>query len=143
MADFDKIVRDRQKLIRREIDRRRIAIKSIQLDGGWKEPSTVLSYFPADPDREPSTMSVASLYRLIEGKALPADLLSLLLPDGWQIVRAPENVDHDAISDWAETYNAKKLAAHRKDSECEELIGPKEHDELTGIVLAFPGVAAA
>jgi hypothetical protein len=62
MADENIIVRDRQKLIRREMDRRGIAIKAVQLDGGWEAPSTVLSWFPADENKEPQTMSVAGLY---------------------------------------------------------------------------------
>jgi hypothetical protein len=73
---------------------------------------------------------------------LPDELLSLLLPEGRKIVRVPENVDHDAIGAWAEAYAAKKLAAHRADSECQERIGPNERADLDATVVQFPGVAA-
>lgn len=56
-------------------------------------------------------------------------------------MRAPEGIDHDAISDWAEHYTAKKLAAHRKDSECAEQLGPKELADLNSTVAAFPVAA--
>jgi hypothetical protein len=143
MRDENTIVRERQRFIRREMDRRGIALKQVQLDGGWDTPSTVASYFPADPAKEPATMSVASLYRLLTTKALPADLLSLLLPADFAIVRVPEGVDYDEIAEWAETYTAKKLAAHRADSECQEQIGPNESAELDAVVVAFPGKVAA
>lgn len=132
MSDFDNIVRERQKLIRREIDRRRIPIKAIQLDGGWKEPTTVLSYFPADDNATPATMSVASLYRLIEGKALPVDLLSLLLPAGFAIVHVPENIDHDEADQACRDYADAKAAAHHPESEAGRDIGPREDNVLRG-----------
>lgn len=131
MRDENSIVRERQLLIRREMDRREIAIKAVQLDGGWKDPSTVLSYFPnPEGKKEPATMSVAALYRLISTKALPIDLLSLLLPDGYQIVRVPEEVDHNEFADWVHEYLAEKARAHRPDSEDGPAIGPGEHNAL-------------
>lgn len=130
MFDEVKIVRDRQRLIRREMDRRHIPMKAVQLDGGWETPSTVLSYFPADEQREPAVMSVASLYRLLAKGALPADLLSLLLPDGFQIVRAPEALDHDEIADLMADYLATKNGAHHPDSEAGRDIGPAEAQAL-------------
>lgn len=143
MRDENSIVRERQRFIRREMDRRGIAIKAVQLDGGWETSSTVLSYFPASDEKEPATMSVAALYRLLETKALPADLLSLLLPEGHAIVKVPEGIDHDEIAAWTECYSAKKLAAHRADSECQERIGPSEKADLDATVVRFPGSAAA
>ena len=138
MNDENNIVRDRQKLIRREMERRHIAIKAVQLDAGWETPSTVLSYFPGDPDKVPATMSVAALYRLLKTNALPVDLLSLLLPDGFQIVRAAEDIDHDELCDWAESYVATKTKAHRADSPLGPEIAPCEKNELDGKVCALP-----
>lgn len=143
MLDENTIVRNRQKLIRRAMTSRGILIKQVQIDGGWETPSTVASYFPEDPDKEPHTMSVAALYRLIEKKALPDDLLSLLLPEGHLIVKVPSGIDHDAIAEWVAEFTACKLAAHRHDSECAEQIGPGEKAALDKIVVAFPGSEAA
>jgi hypothetical protein len=111
-----------------------LTFKRVQLASGIP-PSTLRTYTEGKAE-----MPLSALYRLVG--IVPDELLSMLLPDGRLIVRMPEGIDHDAIAEWSEKYNAKKLAAHRKDSECEEMIGPTEHDELTGIVLEFPGVAA-
>lgn len=142
MPDYDKIVRDRQALIRRQMDERRITVKQVQYDGGWDSPSTVLSYFPADPDKQPATMSVASLFRLLETGALPSELISLLMPDGFQIVRVPEGIDHDEVEKAARDFLAAKVEAHHPDSEAGREIGPKEHSRLTGKAVELVAVAA-
>lgn len=143
MRDENTIVRERQMLIRREMDRNGISIKAVQLDGGWKTPSTVLSYFPnPEGTEEPATMSVAALYRLLRTKALPAQLLSLLLPDGYQIVEVPEDVDHDEFAECVHGYLAQKAKAHRPDSEAGPAIGPTEHKALCGKVVELRSKAA-
>ena len=116
MADYDKIVRERQGLIRRQMDAQRITIKQVQYDGGWESASTVLSYFPADAEKVPATMSVAALFRLLETKALSAELLSLLLPEGHAIVRVPEGIDLDDFEEVMRDILATKAKAHRPDS---------------------------
>lgn len=141
MRNADKIVRERQKAMRREIDRRGISIKAVQFDGGWDNASTVLSYFPADQSREPAVMSVAALYRLFD--ALPTDLLSMLLPDGFQIVRAPEAINHDELCELANEYIAAKNRAHHPDSEAGRDLGPNEKSSLDGVVVQMVGSAAA
>lgn len=128
--DDNRIVRDRQRLVRREMDRRGISIKAVQLDGGWSNPSTILSYFPADEHAEPATMSVAALFRLLRTKALPSDLLSLLLPDGHVIVQVPENIDYDAISTACRDFIDSKERAHHPESEAGRDLGPTEKGEL-------------
>lgn len=130
MADANKIVRERQKAIRREIDRRGIAIKAIQLDAGWDTPSTVLSYFPGNPEVEPAVMSVSALYRLIDTKALPAELLSMLLPAGFAIIQVPEGINHEELATAAAEYLAAKNAAHHPESEAQRDIGPNEKRAL-------------
>lgn len=142
MADANKIVRERQKAIRREIDRRGIAIKAIQLDAGWDTPSTVLSYFPGNPDVEPAIMSVAALYRLIDTKALPAELLSMLLPDSHAIVRVPEGINLDELADDFADFLAAKNACHHPESEAGREIGENERKLLTGKALKLVAVAA-
>lgn len=116
MADYDNIVRERQKAIRREIDRRDLSIKAIHMDGGWETPSTVLSYFPADELKQPATMSVAALFRLLKTNAVPTELLSLLMPDGFAIVRTPEGINHDEIEEAARDFLATKGRAHHPES---------------------------
>jgi hypothetical protein len=142
MGDESKIVdiiRDRQRAMRREIDRRQILMKVVAADSGLSY-STLLTYFPAHKDVTPVQIPGSAIFALTGH--LPADILSLLLPAGHLIVRIPEAIDHDEIAAWAEEYNARKLAAHRADSECQEQIGPTERRELDSIVVAFPGKAA-
>lgn len=142
MADSVTIIRERQYVIRREMDRRSIALKAVALDSGIPYP-TLLSYFPEQGTREPAQIPGGAIYALCEGKALPADLLSLLLPDGWQIVRAPEAIDHDALCDLAGQYIAQKHAAHHPESELGREIGPNEDRGLTGVVVQFAAQVAA
>ncbi len=135
------IIRERQRTIRREIDRRGISLKGVSFDAKVQY-ETLLTYFPGG-DREPATIPGSAIYALCEGEALPTDLLSLLVPDGWQLVKVAENVDHDAIAAWSEQYSARKLAAHRADSECAEQLGPTELADLDSKVAAFPVARAA
>lgn len=141
MRDANTIVRDRQLAIRREMDRRGVTLKAVSFDSGIGYPTTV-SYFPGEKDREPATLNLAGLYMLLEGDALPLDLLSMLLPDGFQIVRAPEEIDHDALCHLANEYVAMKHAAHHPDSEAGREIGPNEEAALSGKVVQFVGLAA-
>lgn len=143
MHDENNIVRDRQRLIRREMDRRHISVKAVQLDGGWEHPSTVLSYFPADGDREPATMSLAAFYRLAERGALPLDLLNLLLPDGLALVRKPEGIDHDELADAFADYLHHKNAAHHPESPAGRDIADCERSTLDSKVVHLPIVKAA
>jgi hypothetical protein len=112
-----------------------LTLKAISLDSklGY---TTVQSYAKGE-----AVMSIASLFKLVG--VIPDELLSLLLPDGRSIVRVPDNIDHDALCEWADKYVATKIAAHRKDSECEEQIGPGEKAALDGIVVQFPAGKAA
>lgn len=131
MHDENSVVRTRQLAVRREMDRRGIAIKAVQFDGGWDHASTVMSYFP-NPEglKEPATMSVAALYRLLASGALPTDLLSLLLPDGFQIVKAPESVDHDEIAEVIQDFLRTKERAHHPDSPAGREISECEDQDL-------------
>ncbi len=142
MQRESSIVRDRQLVIRREIDRRGIALKAVAMDSRIPY-TTLLSYFPGERDKEPAQIPGGAIYALCEGQALPADLMSLLLPEGWQIVRVAEGVDHDAVADWADKYTREKLAAHRVDSVDGEHISDCERKQLDSIVAAFPVKVAA
>jgi hypothetical protein len=140
IKDSVAIIRARQLAIRREIDRRGIALKAVSYDSGIPY-ETLLTYFPAEGSREPAQIPGGAVYALCDGNALPADLLSLVLPDGWQIVRAPEAINHDALCELAMEYVAKKAAAHHPESEMGREIGPNEDADLTGTVVQFRAAA--
>jgi hypothetical protein len=140
MCEHDSVVRERQMAIRREMIRRGISVKQVQLDGEWKNPSTVLSHFPnPDGDQEPATMSVATLYRLIATKALPTELLSMLLPDGFAIVPAPEGVDYDEISSVCRDFISEKDRFHHPESEAGRDLGPTEQARLATNIVTLRG----
>ncbi|MBO9624144.1 MAG: hypothetical protein J7500_15660 [Sphingomonas sp.] len=141
MSDANSIVRERQLVIRREIDRRGIALKAVALDSNLPY-TTILSYFPGEKDKTPATIPASAIFAICEGDALPADLISLLLPNGWLAVKAPETIDHDELCTLAEEYVTKKTAAHRLDSECGRDIGPNEDASLTATVVQLRAAAA-
>lgn len=141
MRDSVTIIRTRQAAIRREIDRRGIALKAVAFDSGIQY-ETLLTYFPVDGGRDPAQIPGGAIYALCEGSALPADLLSLLLPAGWQMVRVPEGIDHDELCNHLVDYLATKQAAHHPDSECGPAIGPVEKSQLDSKVTHIRAIAA-
>lgn len=140
-GDNVTIIRQRQTDIRREMDRRGIALKAVSFNSGIGY-ETLQSYFPAPGSREPAQIPGGAVFALCDGEALPADLLSLLVPDGWQIVRAPEAINHDELSEHLVDYLATKQAAHHPDSECGPAIGPKERAQLDSKVVQITAAAA-
>lgn len=76
-----------------------------------------------------SVMNIAALNGYAEAGVYP-ELLSLLLPDGFQIVKTPEGINHDEITDLMHDYLKTKSAAHHPESEDGREIGPKERDAL-------------
>lgn len=139
MRDANSIVRERQLIIRRELDRRGISLKGIAFDAGISY-STVVSYFPGEKDKEPHTVSGAALYRL--AGVLPDDLFSLLLPDGFQVVRVPEGVDHDEFETMARDFLAAKGKAHHPDSPGGRELSDCERADLDGKAAALRAVVA-
>lgn len=132
MHDESKIVgiiRARQCAMRREIDRRGIAMKAVAMDSGIKY-ETLLTYFPADENKTPVQIPGSAIYALTGH--LPADILSLLLPAGHVIVQAPEEVDHDKIAECLHDYLQAKERAHHPESEAGREIGPGEDNVLRG-----------
>lgn len=130
MSDKSNIMRDRQLAVRREIDRRGIALKAIAFDSGLGM-SVLLSYFP-NPDgvRTPAVIPMSAVFSLIEGEALPLDLLSLLLPAGFMLVAVSEEHDFHEVTGWMQDFLATKASYHRPDSENAEAIGPQEAEAL-------------
>jgi hypothetical protein len=140
MRDSSSIVRilkDRQCAMRREMDRRGIAMKAVSFDSGIPY-STLLSYFPeAEAKAVPALMPVSAQYALCG--AIPEDILSQLLPDGRRIVRVPEMLDHDEISEAVQDYLQTKERAHHPESEEGREIGPNEDAHLSGKFAVIAG----
>lgn len=115
-----------------------LSLKAISLDSGIPY-STLRSY--AGHNGDTAEMSVSAVYKLIG--VIPDELLSLLLPEGRAIVRAPEAVDHDALCEAVEDYLQAKMAAHRADSPAGPAICPeKEKPELDAKVVTIGALAA-
>lgn len=133
------IIRARQSAMRREMDRRGIAMKVIAQDSGI-EYATLLTYFPADKDKVPAQIPGSAIYALTGH--IDADILSLLLPTGHLIVRAPEAINHDEIAAAMHDFLQTKERAHHPDSEDGREIGPNEDNVLRGKFSRVSGQAA-
>lgn len=130
MRDETTIIRERQLAIRRELDRRGIPLKVIAFDSGIKY-DTLLSYFPGG-ERIPAEMPCSAAFALCG--VLPDDLLNLLAPDGFAIVRVPAGIDYDQISHHCRDYIQTKDEAHHPESEAGRDLGPTEQAKLLSIV---------
>lgn len=132
MPDKIEIVRERQRAIRREMMRRRISPDVVAIDSLLSK-SSVAGYFPNPDGKVPVTaITVAALFALLETNALPLDLLSLLLPDGFAIVPKPDHIDHDELMAACTEFVAAYGAARHPDSEDGIAIGPREAAKLDG-----------
>lgn len=126
-------MRDRQaRVFRMALDPQRygLTLKMISADSGIGYDS-LRNYAAGE-----TIMPITAIDCLID--VIPDELLSLLFSSGRVIIKIPENINHDDIATWADSYTAKKIAAHRQDSECEERIGPTEKAELDAMVVQFP-----
>lgn len=133
-----EIVRSLQRTIRNQLDQRGFSLKAAGYDSGIGY-TTLVSYFTNAKDAKPSALTVAALRRLVG--VLPTELLSILLPDGFHIVRAPEGIDHDRLAELMAEYLAAKNAAHHPDSEAGREIGPGEDAVLTGKLVQLRAAA--
>lgn len=118
-----------QQTIFREACHRGNTLKAIALDSG-NGYTTVQSWANGS-----AVMSIAGMFSLVE--IIPDDLLSMLLPDGRQIVRVPENLDHDEIETACRDFLAAKGQAHHPDSPAGREIAPCEKDVLDRKVVAL------
>lgn len=141
MCDGSTIVRQRQLVVRREMERRGISLKAVSLDSGIPY-NTLASYLPADQYADPAQIPGGAIYSLIAGKALPLDLVSLLMPEGVQIVRVSEDLDHDTIGDLCREYLETKGKAHRADSPNGRDLSACEIDALNVAYLPLKGKVA-
>ena len=138
MCHSTRIVKHRQLGIRREMGRRGISLTQVAQDSGVPLPS-ISTYFPANRDADPAMIPMAVVFALVDTQALPEDLLSQLLPDGVQFVRASDEIDHNAIAALCIDYLADLNTARHPESEAGEAIGPKEGERLDSKVTAIGG----
>jgi hypothetical protein len=115
ISDANEIVRARQAAIRRELDRRGIALKAVGFDSGIPY-ATLLTYFPQEGGARPVMLPAAAIYALTNGKAIPLDLLSLLVPAGYAVIALPDGLDLDELDAACRAVVAEKAKAHRSDS---------------------------
>lgn len=137
MSDGSTIIKRAQIAVRQEMDRRGISLKVVAADAGIPY-ATLASYLPADRLAEPAQIPGGAIYSLAAGNALPSDLLSLLVPDGWAIIRAPEGVNHDELADAMADYLHTKNAAHHPESPAGREISDCERAMLDGKVVHLP-----
>jgi hypothetical protein len=133
MLDDNAIMREALLAIRLELDARGIPLK-VCASKAKVSYSTFLSWFPAGGT--PQIPSLAALPGL--ARALPGDLLSLLVPDGFHIVPGPEGVDYDDIAARCLDYAAEHARARHPESECGVDIGPGEQSRLDAKVAYLP-----
>lgn len=133
MRDDNAIIRDALLAVRQQLDLRGLSMKVCASKAGVSY-STFLSWFPASGT--PQIPSLACFHALL--KALPIDLASLLVPDGWQLVRVPVGVDHDELAEAFADYLHEKNAAHHPLSENGRDLGPTETEKLTGKIVRLP-----
>ena len=76
-----------------------------------------------------SVMNMAAFNGYAEA-GVDTELLSLLLPDGFQVIKTPEGIDHNDIALILHDYLKAKAAAHHPDSEDGPAIGPNEQRAL-------------
>ena len=122
-----------QQTIFREACHRGNTLKAIALDSG-NGYTTVQSWAKGE-----AVMSIAGMFSLVE--IIPDDLLSMLLPDGRQIVRVPENLDHDEIETACRDFLAAKGQAHHPESPAGREIAPCEQEALNRKVVALRAAA--
>lgn len=133
MTDENAIMRASLSAIRAELDKRGIPMKVCAANAGVSY-STFLSWFPAPGgERDPQIPSLAVLPAL--ARALPGDLLSYLVPDGFHIVPDPDGVDYDDFAKGCRAFLACKDDAHHPESEAGREIGVGENAVLSGHVV--------
>ena len=134
-ADVDISARQKrvQQSVFLEANNRGLTIKVIHFDTGISQ-DTLRSWA-----RGEAVMSIAGLFGLVG--VIPDDLLSMLLPDGRQIVCVPENLDHDEIETACRDFLAAKGQAHHPDSPAGREIAPCEKDVLDRKVVALKAAA--
>jgi len=116
-----------QQTVFREAQARGLTLKVIAIDSG-------LGYTTVQSE---AAMSLPALVKLIG--VIPADLISMLFPDGWQLVPVPEDINHDEFCDLITDYRHMKDDAHRPESPAGRDLSPCELDKLDRKVAQIRG----
>lgn len=140
MCAGSKIIRDRQKAIRREMTRRSILLKQVFFDSGIPL-QTLATYFPEDPNKQPAQIPGGAIYSLVSGEALPPDLLDLLMPEGVIILRTTGELDHNEVALRVTEYQTTLAKARHPDSPAKEKISDCEQEDLDAKVARIGGGA--
>lgn len=133
MRDETTIMRETLLAIRQELDKRGAVHKVLAAKAGVGT-TTWFSWFPAAGT--PQVPSLAALPGL--ARALPSDLLSLLVPDGFHVVPDPEGLDYDDFAAGCRAYLDAKDRAHHPDSPAGRDIADCEREELDAKVVQLP-----
>lgn len=111
-----------------------LTIKLIASDSGLGYDS-VRNYAAGDTQM-PFTAFVALV------GVIPNELLSLLLPEGHQVVRVPDGIDHDELEEAARDFLAAKGKAHHPDSPAGRELSACEVVSLSARAVKMAAVAA-
>lgn len=133
MRDENAIMRENLTAIRLELDARGLHLKACAAKAGVSY-STFLSWFPAGGT--PQVPSLAALPGL--ARALPGDLLSLLVPDGFHIVPDPGGLDYDEFAAGCRAYLEAKDRAHHPESPAGRDIADCEQAALNSVIVQLP-----
>lgn len=133
MLDDNAITREVLLHIRQQLDQRGVPLKVCAGKAGVSY-STFISWFPADG--KPQIPSIAALRGL--AKALPGDLLSMLVPDGFHIVPDPGGIDYDDFAARCLDFASEHAKARHPLSEWGVDIGPGEQSRLDSKVVHLP-----
>lgn len=90
--------------------------------------------------RGETVMGLDKFYKLCG--IIPNELLSVMLPAGFELVHIPENLDHDEVMRAIAEYSMAKMDAHRADSPDGEQISDCEDVALRRKFAAIRGGAA-
>jgi hypothetical protein len=134
IPDENAITREALLTIRQELDARGLPLKVCASNAGVSY-STFLSWFPLR-NATPQIPSLTALRGL--SKALPGDLLSLLVPDGFHIVPDPTGIDYDDFAAGCLDFAATYAQARHPNSECGVDLGPGEMGDLDNKILHLP-----
>lgn len=86
-------------------------------------------------------MSLVGMLKIADVPDFPLELLSLIMPAGMAIVRVPQGIDYDDVSQACRDFIDAKDRAHHPESEAGRDIGPGEHAELSGKVVRLRAAA--
>lgn len=133
MPDENAIMREALLEVRRELDVRGLHLK-VCASKARVSYSTFLSWFPAGGT--PQIPSLAALPGL--ARALPGDLLSLLIPDGFHFVPDPQGLDYDEFAAGCRAFLDAKDRAHHPESPAGRELSDCERQALDAKIVMLP-----